>query len=190
VADDDLRRDDTAILHPVSGHVVNREDPKGLGRIRVNVPGLLEPSSAWAWPIGTGAGGSKDTGNFDVPEIGAEVVLMFLWGDLNFPVYLGGWWGKPDGESEVPSEAQRTPPDNHVRSTRSFRVELDETEGARAFRISFPETGDEIEYDAEEFVWRSKGTSAANIVSDGQVTIDGVNVAINGRVVRATEDPI
>ena len=107
------------------GYVTDRRDPEGLGRVRVCVPGVLEPFSAWAWPLGTSGGGMKDHGFFAVPEEGAEVAIFFNQGDVDAPYYLSAHWGKPDGESEVPEEAQKDPPDNRVIATPTFRIELD-----------------------------------------------------------------
>lgn len=188
--DDNLRDNDTVIPFAVSGYVVDRADPKGLHRVRVCVPGLLEPASAWARPVATLWGGSGNMGAFGVPDNGAEVVLLFLFGDLDSPVYLTGWPGTPGGTSEVPTEAQQDPPDNRVIATHSFRVQFDETEGARGFRITVPENEDAIEYDAEALVWRIKGTSAVLIESDGSIKITGTDVSINGRSVRPSDDAI
>src|SRR5215831_13124728 len=64
------------------GHVVDRADPEGLGRVRVRIPGLVEPASAWAYPLGTLGGGSDRRGFFCVPEQGAEVGVLFCQGDV------------------------------------------------------------------------------------------------------------
>src|SRR5512136_1169857 len=78
------------------GHVTDRNDPEGLGRVRVSIPGLIEPESGWAWPLGTSGGGSRDRGFFAVPEVGAEVAIWFNQGDLSEePFYLSAHWGKP-----------------------------------------------------------------------------------------------
>ena len=35
------------------GEVVDRDDPEGLGRVRLRIPGLVDPASSWAFPLGT-----------------------------------------------------------------------------------------------------------------------------------------
>lgn len=47
------------------------------------VPGYIEPQSPWAWPLGTGFGGSKDHGLFGMPEGGSEVAVFFNQGNLD-----------------------------------------------------------------------------------------------------------
>ncbi|MFW5740567.1 MAG: phage baseplate assembly protein V [Myxococcota bacterium] len=71
--DDDLGSGEHRLLGMYVGYVVDRKDPEMLGRVRVCVPGLIEPHSAWAWPFGTVGGGSKDRGVFAVPAENAEV---------------------------------------------------------------------------------------------------------------------
>ncbi len=81
--DDDIEMQDTRLLGMRIGYVTNRNDPEQLGRVRVCIPGLIEPHSAWAWPLGTCGGGSKDHGFFAVPELGAEIAVFFNQGNID-----------------------------------------------------------------------------------------------------------
>jgi len=125
--------------------VTQRNDPEGLGRVRVCIPGTVEPESAWAWPLGTVGGGSRDQGWFAVPEVGAEVGVFFRAGDVDAPHYICAHWGKPNGRSEVPREAQRVAPDNRVFSTTTFRIECDEAAGGRRLQLTNTKTGEYVE---------------------------------------------
>ena len=188
--DDDLSRHDTRLLGMYVGHVTDRKDPEQLGRVRVCVPGLLEPHSAWAWPLGTVGGGSKNRGFFAVPEEGAEVALFFNQGDVDQPYFLSAHWGKPNGESEVPEEAQKDPPDNRVLATETFRLELDETEGSRRLKITNKKTDDYLEFDAEKNTITIQGTTAIRIKATGAISLDATHITIGGRVIRPVEDAI
>jgi uncharacterized protein involved in type VI secretion and phage assembly len=188
--DDDLSRHDTRHYGMYVGYVTDRKDPDGLGRVRVCVPGLLEPHSAWAWPLGTVGGGSKNRGFFAVPEEGAEVALFFNQGDVDQPYFLSAHWGKPNGESEVPEEAQKDPPDNHVLATETFRLELDETDGARRLKITNKKTDDYLLFDAEENTITIQGTTAIRIKATGAISLDATHITIGGRVIRPVEDAI
>ena len=86
-------------------------------------------------------GGSKDRGLFAVPEEGAEVGVFFKQGDLDAPYYLAGHWGKPGGESEVPEEAQKSPPDNRVFATTTFRDRARRSAGGRRLQLTNIEDG-------------------------------------------------
>lgn len=188
--DDDLSRHDTRLLGMYVGHVTDRKDPEQLGRVRVCVPGLLEPHSAWAWPLGTLGGGSKNRGFFAVPEEGAEVALFFNQGDVDQPYFLSAHWGKPNGESEVPEEAQRDPPDNRVLATETFRLELDETEGSRRLKITNKKTDDYLEFDAEKNTITLQGTTAIVIRATGGISLEATHITIGNRVIRPVEDAI
>lgn len=188
--DDDIQARDTRLLGMYVGYVTHRRDPDRLGRVRVCIPGVVEPHSAWAWPLGTAGGGFKDRGLFAVPEEGAEVAVFFNQGDVDAPYYLSAHWGKPDGESEVPEEAQQDPPDNRVLATPTFRVELDESKDTRRLKLTNRKTGDHLVLDAEENSVTLAATSALTLRAVGAVSIEGVQITIGGRVVRPIADPI
>ncbi len=188
--DDDIESHDTRRFGMYVGYVTHRKDPEGLGRVRVCIPGVLEPHSAWAWPLGTSGGGSKDRGFFAVPEEGAEVAVFFNQGDVDSPYYLSAHWGKPGGESEVPEEAQKDPPDNRVIATPTFRIELDESEGSRKLKLTNKKTGDHLLFDAEENTITLEGTTAVTIRAVGAISLEATQVTIAGRVVRPVADPI
>ena len=125
-----------------------------------------------------------------MPEEGAEVAVFFNQGDVDAPYYLSAHWGKPDGESEVPEEAQKDPPDNRVLATPTFRVELDESQDARRLKLTNRKTGDHLVFDAEENSVTLAATSALTLRAVGAVSIEGVQITIGGRVVRPIADPI
>ncbi len=188
--DDDLEPQAQRLLGLYVGHVTDRNDPEGLGRVRFRVPGLIEPFSPWAWPLGTVGGGAKDHGFFAVPELGAEVGVLFHQGDVDAPYYLAAQWGRPGGASEVPEEAQKSPPDNRVFATKTFRIELDESAGARKLKLTNRKTGDSLLFDAEENTVTLEGTTSLTLRAVGAITLDAAMVTIAGRVVRPIADAI
>ena len=174
-----------------TGYITDREDPERLGRVRICVPGLIEPHSAWAWPLGGCGGGSKDTGFFAIPNLGAEVAVFFRAGDLAAPHYLAAHWGKPAGRSEVPKEAQvGLSPDNRVLSTQTFCIELDETADAQRLKLTNRRTGDALTFDATANTIVLNGTTAVVIKSAGALELDAAQITIKGRQVRPIADPI
>jgi uncharacterized protein involved in type VI secretion and phage assembly len=187
--DDDIESHDTRLVGMYVGYVTKRNDPEGLGRVRVCVPGVLEPESAWAWPLGT-AGGGKDLGLFAVPIEGAEVAIFFNQGNVDAPYYLSAHWGKPNGETEVPEEAQRDPPEARVLATPTFRVELDESEGTKKLKLLNRKTGDNLIFDAEENTVTLQATTALTLKAVGAISIEARQVTIAGRLVRPVPDPI
>jgi len=188
--DDDLDREDTKLPFIYEGTVVDRDDPDKLGRIKFAIPGLIEPSSPWAFPVGTMGGGSKDNGLFAVPEVDAEVYVFFVGGDIDEPRYLAGHWGETDDGNEVPEEAQKDPPDNRVLATRNFRIEMDESEGEKKLRLTNKKTGDFIEMNAEDNTITIQATTGLTIKATGVVDIRGTLLQLNGRSVLPTAKPI
>lgn len=183
---DDGREGTAQLLGLYVGVVVDRNDPKQLGRVRFRIPGVMEPSSPWAWPLGTSGGGSRKRGLFAVPEKGAEVGIFFKQGDPAAPYYLTAQWGR----GEVPDEAAKSPPDNRVLSTEDFCVELDESVGSRRMKLTNRRTGDHLTFDAETNSVQLVGTAEVRIEAVGALRLSGTQVFVNGRPVRPVGDPI
>jgi len=184
------------------GVVTDRNDPKKIGRVRIRVPGLIADPGVWALPIGMPGAGSAAKGLFFVPEVGAEVAVFFKMGDVDHPRYLAGAWGRPSGQSELPSsvltaEDGTTYDTNEIPNvtaieTRGYEIVIDDNEGHERLTIRDKNSPDEdiIEIDGVNHGVRIKGTVAVRIESTGAVSIDALQVNINGRVVRETTDPI
>ncbi len=129
--------------HMILGSVVDRDDPEGLGRIRVHVPGLLEPSSAWALPLGAMYG--VKNGIHWVPEVGANAVVFFNQGDEAHPYYMAGPYGAPEGETDVPDEAPNGSVDHMVIRWRDFVITLNGKAGEEKASFEDRETGTKLE---------------------------------------------
>ena len=83
------------------GMVFNNIDPMQTGRIQVQVPDVLGPGkTSWAMPCVPFAG--KQSGVFVLPQIGDGVWVEFEQGDIDYPIWVGGFWGST---AEVPALA-------------------------------------------------------------------------------------
>jgi len=176
------------------GQVVDRADPERLGRVRVRIPGLVEPASAWAFPLGTVGGGSDRRGFFAVPDAGAEVGVLFHQGDPDHPYYLCGHWGKPDGATEVPEPvrglAAAEAPQVRAFETGRFLLVFDDRAGREALVIKDKRSGDHLELDGIAMGITIKATSALILKADGLVSIDATTLVLNGRLVLPGTKPI
>jgi hypothetical protein len=172
------------------GTVVDRDDPDRLARVRVQIPGLVESASGWAWPLGTVGGGASNRGLIAVPPIGATVAVWFHQGDLSEPYYLSGPWGAPDGASELPAEADASPPDNHVWATPTFTIQLDERAGQRRLALTNRATGDRIVMDGETNQIAIEATTDLRLSAYGRIALEAVTITLNGRVVSPSPKPI
>jgi uncharacterized protein involved in type VI secretion and phage assembly len=75
-------------------------DPKFIGRVQVSFKWLSSSvDSAWARIATAWAGGSR--GTYLLPEVGDEVVVAFLHGDLKHPYIIGFVWNDTDRPPEV-----------------------------------------------------------------------------------------
>lgn len=195
---------DPQFLAVYDGVVTNRDDPLKVGRVRVRVPGLIAAPGVWALPMGMPGAGSATRGLFFVPEVDAEVSVFFKQGDVDHPRYLAGAWGRPNGNPEIPSSALTAEdgteyaaaevPNVRVIETQRFEIVIDDNEGHERLAIrdkDAPNGGEDIiEIDGVNHGVRIAGTVAVLIESVGAVTINGLQVMINNRVVRDTGDPI
>jgi uncharacterized protein involved in type VI secretion and phage assembly len=122
-------------LGTYDGLVVDNKDPAKRGRVKIKIPGLVEPSTNWALPVGgSHSSGEPGRGAFDPPRPGAAVIVQFLKGDPDAPVYFGGWRGLVGGKTDAPTEVQ-----NASAADAANKLKVYESD---AFEIIIDERGD------------------------------------------------
>lgn len=167
------------------GVVVDRKDPMNLGRVRVRIPGLIDDKSGWAFPLGFPGGGGNQRGLKMVPQIDAEVGVMFKGGDPDCPYYLPAQYGAPNGTSEMPEDAaQDGSEDIHVWETNVWKLLFDDRPGFETCRLSNKVSGDMIEFDGTAKTGPGitiQASAALYIKVDGQFIVDAITAVINGR---------
>jgi uncharacterized protein involved in type VI secretion and phage assembly len=80
--------------------VMNNIDVMQEGKILVELPDVLPITSTWAMPCVPISG--VQCGFFMLPAIGAKVWIEFEQGDLDYPIWVGGFWGSA---ADVPALA-------------------------------------------------------------------------------------
>ena len=95
-----LREHSVPLLGP-AGHlakVVSVKDPEHLNRVQIRIyncdGNTDEDAPVWARVAVPFAG--ADRGAFFIPDVGDEVLVVFLSGDARFPVIIGGLWNGSD----------------------------------------------------------------------------------------------
>ena len=74
------------------GNVVDNNDPKKLGRIKVQIAvyaDLNTEAIPWASPLLASHGNSQEYGGINIPEIGSQVRITFPSKDFTAPYYSG-----------------------------------------------------------------------------------------------------
>ncbi len=187
----------TKYAFPQEGYVVDRDDPERLGRVKVCIPGLCEPSTTWAFPWGTVGGGTKKRGMKSVPQVGAEVGVLFIGGDPDNPRYITGHWGKPDEGTEIPGQPYTTAGkvdkdpggsdvDVHVTEWDRYIITVDERKGKESLRITDKVSGDEIEFDGSNTTGPGisiTATAAFYVNVQGAFIVDAAQIVLNDRKV-------
>lgn len=178
------------------GVVVDNADPEGDARCRIEVVGVIGLTD-WAYPVCTVGGGSPQRGGFVVPDIGADVIVWFVGGDLEQPIYTSAHWSRRNGERERPKPALDVPPAEayQVQSLQlgSLCLSVDERQGQRKFVMEDLDTGDAIVWDLDPVNGkglRIKMTTAIVLECEGMIVINGTEVVLKGRNVRTSSAPV
>jgi len=79
----------------------NKDSEKSLARIKVKLPWLdnSDQDQAYWAQLSTPMSGNE-FGFYCLPDVGDVVAVMFIAGDINHPVVLGGVWSKTDAAPE------------------------------------------------------------------------------------------
>jgi hypothetical protein len=176
---------------PYEGQVIARNDPDGLGRVRVTIPGELD-ESGWVFPIGFPGAGAKQHGAVVAPPLGAEVLVFFVGGDVDQPRYIAGHYG----DDEVPIGTVVEAPgggDNLVWEDDKVRIEIDSRPASCAVRIKDRASdglGVFVDVDLAARAVGISGALSVRVVSSGTVEIQGGSVTIQGRLVAPSGPPI
>ena len=126
--------------------MVDNVDPEQLGRLKLQVPSVLgrEVVTGWAMPC-VPYGGDVDQGFLFIPEVGVGVWVEFEEGDLEFPIWVGTFWSKPGGESELPKpndpegseeDSVQDPPTRKIIKTKAgHTIQFEDAEGEEMVMI-------------------------------------------------------
>jgi type VI secretion system secreted protein VgrG len=160
----------------VPARVVEHNDPKKMGRLKVQFFWQSDGSTHWARMISPHAG--PDRGFMFMPEVGDEVAVVFEDGDPERPVILGSVW---NGVQQAPrlgffgAEADIT--DNNVKRilTKSGnRVQMIDTPEKETVMVATPNHSSVTLSEKHD----ATGRTMVHIHSDGDIIL----TAPNGRV--------
>ena len=167
-----------------------QENPDGihLGELCVEVPGILEetPDGEGEQPIQVWARPCFHPGFFFIPEVGAQVWVEFLAGDVNSPVWTGVWYPV----AATPQTVAAEPPNRFqkvIRTASGHVVQLEDTEDGEKIVITH-HGGAVIQIDAEGSVLlaNQNGSFVSLDAAAGELTLGEEH----GNLVTLTNDGV
>ncbi len=146
--------------------VTNNNDPDALGRIKVQYT-WSDDESHWA-RISTLMAGN-DRGLYFIPEVGEEVLVAFVNGDIQSPIVIGSLWNQSDLPPENNSDGE-----NNIRKIRSrsgHEIIFDDSDGSEKITIK-DSSGSSLEFDASSGSVYINSTKDVVINADANVSIE------------------
>jgi uncharacterized protein involved in type VI secretion and phage assembly len=155
------------------GVVTDNQDPLRIGRVRASVPDVYgDLESGWATP--SAPFGGNRMGYFDVPDVGAGVWIEFEYGDPDYPIWSGCWWG---GESEMPPVlSPGDPPKVLIMTKGGHSILLDDTSGGEG--ITLKTSGGQKIVMNSDGIEISNGQGASIKLSNNKVSINGTALEV------------
>jgi uncharacterized protein involved in type VI secretion and phage assembly len=154
--------------------VVDNADPENRGRLRLQIPSVLgnDVVSGWALPC-LPYGGAADQGFFFIPEKEACVWVEFEMGDLDYPVWVGTFWGKPGGQTEAPkpADAQSPPTRKIIRTLKGSSIEIEDKDGHEVFIIQYNDGSKKNTVTMDKDGMRVEDANGNNITLDQSGTV-------------------
>lgn len=115
-----------------------------------------------------------------VPEVGDEVLVAFVHGDMRFPVVLGGLY---NGVDKPPTHRTASQDQKMVKTKHGHQVVLDDSQGQEAIRITTAGGHELILDDAGATVAVTGNGVKITLDDSGTVTVQGTNVTVQGSTV-------
>jgi uncharacterized protein involved in type VI secretion and phage assembly len=158
-----LSNPNTRFYGKYRGIVTDNRDPQNQGRIRARVPAVMgDQETGWALPCSPYAG--NGVGFFFVPDTDSKVWIEFEAGNIESPIWTGGFWGIGEVPN-IPAMAEIK-----MIKTSTATIKLDDTPGVggitiettSGMKIMMDSMGIEISYGAQNVKISSTNISVNN----------------------------
>jgi phage baseplate assembly protein V len=165
--------------------VANVDDPEKEGRVQVRFPWFdSDMTSEWC-RIAQLYAGSGNKGSMFVPDVGDEVVVAFVHGDMREPVVLGCVY---NGRDKPPTHRDSTTDQKLIRTRTGHEILFEDTKGKERVRIK-TQGGHVIDCDdvGKKMHCETSGGRAITLDDSGMSvkieTPDGMSIELRGGTV-------
>ncbi|ADQ69180.1 phage tail protein [Halogeometricum borinquense] len=181
---------DDGIRGVAVGIVTDNQDPKDLGRVKLQFPWRdADDESYWA-RIATEMAG-KEYGTYFLPEVEDEVLVAFENGDIHKPFVIGSLWNGKQKPPQKNSDGKNNT--REIRSRSDHKIAFDDADkGSITIQTS---AGNEIAIDdsgdSETIVVRDEkndnsiaidsGSGSVKIDAKKEIELSAQNIKINGK---------
>jgi phage baseplate assembly protein V len=114
------------------GIVTAVEDPQRECRVRVRLP-WFDADEVTDWCRTTHLFAGNGYGSTWTPEVGDEVLIAFVHGDMRFPIVLGGLY---NGADKPPSSPQADRNEKFLRSKAGHEIVVDDSPSRMGVRVT------------------------------------------------------
>jgi uncharacterized protein involved in type VI secretion and phage assembly len=171
--------------------VVNLDDPESLSRVQLRVLNFdgVDSHDGPIWARVACAFAGDNRGAFLLPDVGDEVIVVFVNGDPRFPVVVGGLWNGGSTPPETISGGRNRK--KVIRSKNGVKLTMDDQDGQEQFIAETP-GGQKITLkDGPGAVWieDSNGnsvkleTAGITVTASAKVTVNASTVEISAGMV-------
>lgn len=159
------------------GLVTDVDDPQQLGRVKLKFP-WFDPEMESEWCRVRQFYAGNDYGAFFIPEVGDEVLVAFIHGDMRLPIILGGLY---NGKDKPPSFRQGTTKDEKlIRTKGNNEILMVDSSGDKRIRIK-TEAGQTIELeDPGNKITIKTATGQSVIIEPGKITLEAATIVLSG----------
>lgn len=156
------------------------DDPEHECRVTLRFPFFDGATAETDWCRVAQPYAGNGYGTVFVPEVGDEVLVAFVHGDMRFPVVLGGLY---NGVDKPPTDRTASQDQKMIRTKHGHQVVLDDSEGREAIRITTAGGHELILDDAGRTVAVTGNGVKITLDDGGTVTVEGTDVTVQGSTV-------